>query len=58
MTRIRLALRSMLRSVRFRSPVHAHPAGEVVEDGCHEDLLSLNGFYSELYMAQAQGFVQ
>ena len=29
--------------------------GKIVEDGCHEDLIELNGYYKRLWTAQSGG---
>jgi ATP-binding cassette, subfamily B, bacterial len=43
-------------TVRMADRILVLKNGEIVESGTHNELLALNGLYSELFALQAQGY--
>ena len=50
-----LVIAHRLSTLQMMDRILVFSDGKIVEDGCHEDLLSLNGYYKRLWSAQAGG---
>lgn len=46
-----------LSSCRFCNEIYVFDSGKIVEKGSHEELIALNGKYSELWQAQAKYYI-
>ena len=50
-----LVIAHRLSTLQMMDRILVFSNGKIVEDGCHEDLLSLNGYYKRLWSAQSGG---
>jgi ATP-binding cassette subfamily B protein len=50
-----LVIAHRLSTLQMMDRILVFSEGKIVEDGCHEDLLSLNGYYKRLWSAQSGG---
>ena len=50
-----LVIAHRLSTLQMMDRILVFSDGKIVEDGCHEDLLSLNGYYKRLWSAQSGG---
>jgi ATP-binding cassette subfamily B protein len=51
-----LLITHRLASVRTADRIYVLKEGEIVQDGCHEDLMRQTGLYSELFRLQASAY--
>ena len=48
-----LAIAHRLSTLQMMDRILVFSDGKIVEDGCHQDLLALNGYYKRLWSAQS-----